>query len=454
MTSASATRAPAVAGRFYPGEAAALAAELRRLLTGRSAARSAPMAVISPHAGYLYSGALTAQALAAARGARPSSIAVLSPSHRHAFDGIALPSWDVFAMPGFHTVVDTTACAHLVERDLAHVEDAAHDREHGVEVQLPFLAALFPGVPVVPLVIGRAEPGAVAACVDALAAQAPQTLFVLSSDLSHFLSFDNAQARDAETARRIETGDTDLAPEDACGARAIAGFFRAQVAQGARVQRLAMENSMTASGDGARTVGYGAWAIFPGQSDCLPDPLRKQLLGVARQTLASRFKRGKPPAVNVASFVPPLQTYCASFVTLEQEGRLRGCIGSLRAHKPLVEDVSTNALKAAFEDPRFRPLRPEELAGTTLKLALLSPPGRMGFADQADLEAQLVPHRDGLILRDGRHAGTFLPMVWEKLDTPRAFLEALKLKAGLPKDHWSETLTIDRYHAESFAELA
>jgi len=139
-------------------------------------------------------------------------------------------------------------------------------------------------------------------------------------------------------------------------------------------------------------------------------------------------------------------------VTLEQAGRLRGCIGSLVAHRPLVEDVAINVQKSAFDDPRFRPFKAEELANTQIKIAVLSPPGPLQVSDQADLEARLVPGRDGLILRDQGRSGTFLPMVWEKLPDPHAFVQALKRKAGLPPDHWSATLRVERFCAESFAE--
>ncbi len=452
MTMTGTLREPAVAGRFYPEGPQGLATQVGALLRASPSFASPPSAVISPHAGYAYSGALTARALGAARDANPDTIVVLSPSHRHPFDGIAAPSQDAFRLPNGTVPMDTAARDALIAADLAHIEDAAHDQEHGVEVQLPFLHALFPATPVQALVLGRVSTQQIAQAVDLLAARR-KTLFVLSSDLSHFLPLDDARATDLNTARRIETGEgPTLRPQEACGARAIAGYFASEHAQGCRPTRLAMANSESVTNDATRTVGYGAWAITPGKGDTMDAGQRAQLLRLARQVLTSRLSRGKPPHIDTASFPAPLQTHAACFVTLEQQGRLRGCIGSLAAHRPLVEDVATNVQKAAFEDPRFRPLQPEELDRTTLKIALLTPSRRMSFTSQEDLESQLTPHRDGLILRDGRHAGTFLPMVWEKLDTPHAFVEALKVKAGLPRNHWSDTLTIDRFHAESFSD--
>ena len=365
-----------------------------------------------------------------------------------------MPSARAYAMPGFEVPIDQNARAALTSAGLAHAKDDAHDQEHGVETQLAFLNRLHPGASVVPLVIGRASVADVAHTVDALAVMGNHPpLFVLSSDLSHFLPLDQAKAHDLETARLIETGKIDaLTPAHACGSRAVAGYLASDFAQGGRALRLAMASSHAATGDATRTVGYGAWAFFGAEEEILQPAQRKALLRAARQALVSRLKRGCSPHVDAASFAKPVGTYAASFVTVQKGRRLRGCIGSLTPHRPLVADVVENAVQAGFGDPRFEPLEPEELNQITLKIAVLSPARPMAFSDQADLERQLVPHRDGLILSDGRHRGTFLPMVWDNLQTPHAFVQKLKLKAGLPVEHWSDSLQIHRFHAESFAE--
>lgn len=451
-------RPPAVAGMFYPAAPEALAAEVDACLA-RGAGRNDPSrpgagAVISPHAGYRFSGWLAAAAWGATAGARPQSIVILSPSHRHGFEGIALPSQDRFAMPGFEVPVDAPARRALLAAGLAHVEDAAHDREHGVETQLPFLHRLHPGTPVVPLVIGQAAADAVAAAVDLLAGLRDRPpLFVLSSDLSHFLSLAAARTHDAETARLIETGQSGrLTPAHACGMQAVAGYLAAEHAGGTRVQRLAMANSHAASDDAGRTVGYGAWAVFDGATEIVAPNERAALLRAARQALSARLRHGRAPKTRIERFADPLQGHGAAFVTLRQEGRLRGCIGSLQAYRPLIHDVTENAVGAGFDDPRFAPLADGELADTGISIAVLSPPQRLSVSSQADLEARLEPGRDGLILREGKRRSTFLPMVWTSLPDPRAFIEGLKVKAGLPGDYWSDSLRIERYRAESFAE--
>lgn len=454
MTDTVSFRDAVVAGAFYPGAADALRAEVAGILerlTPQPVLPSAPKAVISPHAGYRFSGLLTGVAIRATRGAQVRRVAVLSPSHKHAFPGVALPSADAYRLPGIEVRIDTAACATLVAAGLAQILDAAHAQEHGIETQLPFLHAIHPGASVIPLVVGDAAQAQVAAVVDALAAMKNPPLFVLSSDLSHFLPLDQAAAKDAETARLIETGGyQSLSSKHACGVRVLRGYLASRSGQGARAARLALANSHGASQDAARTVGYGAWALMAEGKDMVGADHRALLLRIARQALASGLKRGKAPAVDLSTFPTLLRGYGASFVTLKIDGRLRGCIGSLSAHRPLAEDVVINAYKAGFQDPRFRPLRPEDLGRLSIKIAVLSPARPMAFTSEADLEAQLVPGEDGLILSDGPHRGTFLPMIWDSLPTPRAFLEGLKVKAGLPKDHWSNQIKVLRYKTESF----
>ena len=150
----------------------------------------------------------------------------------------------------------------------------------------------------------------------------------------------------------------------------------------------------------------------------------------------------------------------ATFVTLKQDGELRGCIGSLEAHRLLAIDVRRNALAAAFSDPRFPPLAAQELEVRTVEVSLLSPASRVEVADEVDLLARLEPGVDGIVLELGRRRATFLPQVWETLPDPRDFIGALKRKAGMPASFWSPEMRVSRYtvskwqQAEFASELA
>jgi len=179
---------------------------------------------------------------------------------------------------------------------------------------------------------------------------------------------------------------------------------------------------------------------------------RRLLLRLARDAIAHGLRTGRPPAVDPDRFDEPLRARRATFVTLEKEGRLRGCIGHLEAIQPLVMDVAENAFNAAFRDPRFPPVEASELDALEIHISVLSPPEPMQFESEADLLRQLRPGVDGLILEEGPYKGTFLPSVWEQLPDPHQFLAQLKLKAGLPPNHWSARMRVWRYTTESFSE--
>lgn len=142
----------------------------------------------------------------------------------------------------------------------------------------------------------------------------------------------------------------------------------------------------------------------------------------------------------------------ATFVTLTQAGELRGCIGSLEAHRSLRDDVQSNALAAAFRDPRFLPLSVAELDETRVEVSLLSVPEALSFDGEAHALAQLQPHQDGVILHFGRQRATFLPQVWEQLPRPQEFMAQLKRKAGLPADFWSDEIRLERYGVQKWRE--
>lgn len=172
------------------------------------------------------------------------------------------------------------------------------------------------------------------------------------------------------------------------------------------------------------------------------------LLTLARESIKTGLTKGKALPVDSSDFDPELQQQRASFVTLHKYQQLRGCIGSLQALRPLVEDVSQNAYAAAFRDPRFEPVKASELDQLEISISILTPAEPMSFSSEADLIQQLRPGEDGLILQQGYQRGTFLPAVWEQLPNPKEFLQHLKLKAGLPADYWSDSIQVSRYSAE------
>lgn len=179
---------------------------------------------------------------------------------------------------------------------------------------------------------------------------------------------------------------------------------------------------------------------------------RATLLEVARASIRHGLRHRRALDANPNDYPETLRLHRATFVTLEIDGQLRGCIGALLAHQPLVQDVAVHAYAAAFEDPRFPELTSEEFGQLDVHISVLSPPEPLQFDSEEDLLARLRPGVDGLILHFRHHRATFLPAVWESLPDPYVFLAQLKRKAGLPLDFWSPELRAERYTAEYFGD--
>ncbi|GAA5182959.1 AmmeMemoRadiSam system protein B [Niveibacterium umoris] len=258
-------RPPAVAGLFYPGDPRELDAMLEHLFarTGNGAFTVCPKAIIVPHAGYIYSGQTAAQAFARLKpwAATLSRVVILGPTHRVPLHGIALPASDGFATPFGTVEVDRGALAKVRALPGVCVYDAAHAGEHSLEVQLPFLQLVLDHFKVVPLAVGRADSQSVATVIEQLWG-GPETLFVVSTDLSHFHAYREAQELDSETVRRILALEHDIDPELACGAYPLNGLMRIAEQHGMSTLLLEQCNSGDTAGDRRRVVGYCSVALF------------------------------------------------------------------------------------------------------------------------------------------------------------------------------------------------
>jgi MEMO1 family protein len=450
-----AIRPPAVAGMFYPAEPDALARQLTRFMSEAGGAppdAASPKAIVAPHAGYMFSGPVAARAyarLAPARG-RIERVVLIGPSHHVAFKGLAVDTADAWATPGGEVEIDAGAVATLRRLPMVGTLDAAYDREHALEVHVPFLRHVLGRFRLVPMVAGQVPPEAVAAALDAVWG-GEETLIVVSTDLSHYLDYAACQAIDARTAAAIERLDgAAIAEEGACGRVPLRGLLLAARRRGMAVERLDLRNSGDTAGGRDRVVGYGAWALTEAadHQKAVIEAEGETLLRLARGGIAHGFGAGRPALVPEGLALSPLlREPGAAFVTLRRHGQLRGCIGSPVARRPLVEDVLDHAFNAAFRDPRFPPLSLPELAGLDLSVSVLTPPEAMTLGDEADLLAQLRPGVDGLIINDEGRGALFLPSVWEELREPAQFLGTLKRKAGLRPDHWSSRFVARRFRA-------
>jgi MEMO1 family protein len=436
----------------------------------------APKMLLVPHAGFRYSGAIAAQAYGQLKPWRERirRVVLLGPTHRVAVRGLAAPSAQAFdrvavrglAAPwarAFETplgrvAVDSAALAALAALPQVGTSDAAHAQEHSLEVQLPFLQRALGAFTLVPLAVGRASAEEVAEVLERLWG-GDETLIVISSDLSHYLPYAQAQAKDRATVDRILRLDPALDHEQACGATPLAGALLAARAHGLGARLLDLRNSGDTAGDRARVVGYCAIAFEPAAPATDGDAederagadddsaLGDALLVRAHNTIAAALNLptgAEPPH-------PRLAAHGATFVTLQHRGALRGCIGTLQAVRPLDEDVRVHALAAAFRDPRFAPLTLAEYFEVDVEVSLLDPAEPLPVRSEAEALRLLRPQIDGVVLEWRGRRATFLPQVWAQLPAADDFIAALKRKAGLAVDFWAEDLRLSRYRVRKFS---
>ena len=478
------TRRPAVAGQFYPAGAERLAAEVDRFLSDAHAAGTDDVqALIVPHAGYVFSGGMAGRAFARIAPATCyKRVFLLGPSHRVAFGGVSVNAADSrYVTPLGDVAVDSAVCGELLQDDklFCHLPQA-HEKEHCLEVELPFLQrrlAVMP--PIVPLIVGTQDYSALERLADRLLPYfTPENLFVVSSDFSHYPSYADAQRVDRETGEAILSALPEVFLDTLArnAARAVRNLLTSACGQApitvlllmmSRTRGLKMEHlGYCNSGDSpygtrGQVVGYHAFAVRrQAAASCADAPSdnaqrafsltadeKEQLLRIARKSIESVLAENRGPLCDETRLTDRLRTDGGAFVTLYLHGNLRGCIGNLVGRGPLYQTVADMARAAAFDDPRFGPLRADELPEVRIDISVLSPLRRIHSADEFQLG------RHGIFMVKGGRQGTFLPQVAEETHwTKEEFLgHCARDKAGLPWDGWKDA-ELYVYEAEVFHE--
>ncbi len=447
------TRTPAVAGSFYP----AGAGDLVRMIDGFLAQATPPaladvVAVIAPHAGYQFSGAVAAHSYALLKGRRVERVVIIAPSHVDSFDFSSIYDGAAYATPLGEIPVDQAFAARLAAALKVKPSGRGHIApgqrgEHAIEVQLPFLQRVASGFKLVPVVMGDQSYDACRALGLALAdlIRGPETVIVASSDLSHYRSYAAATAVDRKTLRAIEEWDhlslsRNLERQiwEACGGGPIVATMIAAEKLGARrATLLKYANSGDTAGGKSQVVGYGAMAFSKtggsgGAGFSLNERERHELLSLAVRSVESIVKTRRMYEYQVAGSEALTQERGA-FVTLRRGGELRGCIGYPSPIKPLPLTVRDVAAYAATKDSRFPPVTAAELGELEYEISVLSPLRRVLNVEEIEVG------RDGLVVKKGGSEGLLLPQVpteqhWDRMK----FLENACLKAGLPADSWKD----------------
>jgi AmmeMemoRadiSam system protein B/AmmeMemoRadiSam system protein A len=453
----SAVRAPAVAGTFYPENTRELASTVDSMLPDSQAA--APKVIIAPHAGYIYSGAIAGHAYSGLKNAATpiTRVILLGPSHRVGFKGIAATSSTAYSTPLGKIPVDSAAVQLALQQNGTGFLDEAHTNEHSLEVHLPFLQRVLDTFSLVPLVVGDATTDEVAGVLKVLWG-GPETLIVISSDLSHYHPYSEAQQIDAKTSKKILALEPELVGEEACGCRPLNGLLQVLRDKKLTVEEIDVRNSGDTAGDRDRVVGYGAYVVVDSTNsptiniseNQIPLAWRQRLIQVAREAVLCPLSTRQKYQLEPGHYPPAFKVNRASFVTLKLRDQLRGCIGSLVAHQPLVVDVANNAQSAAFKDPRFSPVTLDEYQNIDFHISVLSIPEKLKLSNRKDLIATIRPGVDGLILEENGKKATYLPSVWEQLPTAELFVSELRRKAGLPAEGWNASTLVHRYTTEEF----
>ena len=442
------------ANRFYTGDVQALSAEVDSFLALHSERPQFKnlAAIIVPHAGYYYSGNVAASAYMTIPTKQTyKRIFLIGPSHHEWLDGASVNTEaDYYATPLGQVKVDHETAKRLTEDSVFTYRPEAHDREHCLEVQLPFLQRRLGEVPpIVPIIISTNDFQKLKRMAVVLKPYfTDENLFVISSDFSHYPTYDDACEADALTGKAIESGNVETfiaaieknarsgkpnLATSACGQFAIITLMLMLDSQ-YDIRHLMYQNSGDISNDRSRVVGYHAFAFLRQQkADFTLTSEEKQLLKeIALKSIKDSLD-GKP-ITHPSSLTAHLSDKCGAFVSLHKQGRLRGCIGHFGEDVPLYEIVAEMARAAAFEDPRFSPVTRNELDDLDIEISVLTPMRRIYSLDEFEL------HRHGIYIRKGYRSGTFLPQVADEVNwTKEEFVgHCSQDKAGLGWEGWRD----------------
>ena len=477
-------REPAVAGKFYPESAAKLKLAVEKFLQDAISVKfKKPIAIIVPHAGYIYSGQICADGFKQVANQQFDFIVILGTKHTNsAIEKIALYPGDGFRTPLGTALIEKNIIHSLKKTDPADcmLDKTLHESEHSIEVMVPFIQVVFPKAKIVPVIVGSQD---IETCIRfgqslAKVIKNKNALIIASSDLSHYPSAEDANIVDRETLSAIAGLDTVALQKtlqshrnknipnlytSACGEAPIIAAMAAAKALGATYGSIISyaNSGDTSIGERSRVVGYGAVVLSADgmgkdagiltqatQTDAsvtLTPSDKKTLLAFARKTLSCLFSTDTVPLAR--NFNAALQQPRGSFVTLKKRGELRGCIGRIIGDEPRGKIVGTMAIQSAFNDARFKPLTADELNDIEIEISVLTP--IKPIAGTTDV----VVGQDGVLLNKEGHQAVFLPQVaTEQKWNREELLDNLCRKAGLETGCWKKDAQLSTFQAVVFSE--
>lgn len=430
-----------VDGMFYPKTKEEIIELLDSFKKNLKPQKAFSRALIVPHAGYIFSGELALFGLSHLD-CDVENIFIFAPAHRCFVQEAVISSYDAFSVPLGEIEQNKDILNELNKNFNIEYNNDAFDNEHAIEVELPILQYLKKDKPfkIIPLLMGLEG---IEKIKEIISYYYPdkKNAFIISSDLSHFHTLEDAKKIDETTALMIEENNIkSFHHQRACNAGGIFALMKFAKENSYSLIRLSLSDSSKGNGDKKRVVGYGSWMLVESmKNDFIKKYYSDFILDVCRKVI---INKGKYFPKNYDAV---FDEKGACFVTLEIEGFLRGCIGSIIAWEPLIDNLVKNAYNAAYKDSRFMPLDENEINKIDIKFSLLSHLEKIEFENEEDLLNKIVPFKDGIVIKDGVYQGVYLPSVWEELSDKKIFLNSLKKKAGLAENHFSNTFEAYRF---------
>ncbi len=454
------------AGTWYPGREKELRETISTYLeNARAKAGGEICGLVSPHAGYMYSGPFAAFAYRSVEGKEYDAVIIIGPSHRFGFYGVSVDRMAGRKTPLGKVDFDSELAEKIIKQNtkLIKYDPQAHAEEHSVEIQVPFLQMVIKKLKIVEIVMGSQDLNTCKALAEAIlnASKGKNILVVASSDLSHYHNQEGAEKLDNLVIESIEKFDPELLHKrlstdscEACGGGPIIATMLTAKAMGANVARvLIYGTSGNVTGDYSQVVGYLAAAFSKGDDERhrqvgvdlgFTEEEKRLIKEIAKKTIEAVVRGKKPPEFK--DLPKRLTEPYGIFVTITKHGNLRGCIGHIIADQPLYKSCQEMAKAAALNDPRFNPVSEKELPELEIEISVLTPPEKvLDFKD-------IVIGRDGLIIRRGYYSGLLLPQVATEYGwSIEEFLENTCMKAGLPADAYKrEGTEVYKFSAQVF----
>jgi len=447
---------PKFAGSWYPSGKIEIENFISRYLEKAESEKihGQIIGMIFPHPGWIYSAPVTAENIRQLTGRNYSTVILLGPSHHLSFSGAHIADYEEWETPLGNVALDGKFAGQASALEMVSFNNASHEKEHSLEVVLSPLQYVLKNFLIVPIVMGQDWETYRFLSRKIASLYKKDILFVASSDMSHYFTYEEATEMDKRCLSYLVNFDvTGLRNAlrnnevQLCGSRAVLTVMEASRLAGANaVKVLKYANSGDTTGDKSRVVGYCAVCFYKKGVEMLNKEEKRELLQIAKKTIESYIKKGKVPEFNVKT--ERLKEVQGAFVTLHIGERLRGCIGNIVGVKPLWETVRDMAVEASTKDPRFPPVSKDELSKIKIEISVLTPPKKVAHDE-------IVIGRDGVIVKSGFRQGVYLPQVATETGwTKEEFLSSLcRHKAGLPADAWKEPGTeLFIFQADVFPE--